>query len=163
MKHAKIKKSIILLHGFFPKSFFVTLKKCVKKGDEVFILEGRPSLKSSESLIKGLGAVGITPTVISDNMAGFLFFQGWVKEVWVSYQLSDQNGALCPVGALILGVLAKQHNVTLCAFKSDVKMKLFGQAKELLSFAGKRIAPAGVNAYTPLVEWLPKKYIKGIY
>lgn len=157
----KNEKSIVLLHGIFKPAIFDLLKE--KKAKEIFILEGRPSLESSRVGSRELLRRKLKPTLIADNMAGFLFNRNLVKEVRLSYQLSDDNGALCTIGALILGVLAKKHNVPVNLYPSGKATKLLGNQAEIFSFNGVKVAPNKIQGYVPLVEWLPKKYITKIY
>ncbi len=153
------KRSIVLLQGVFEPRVFDHLKE---KRQNVFVLEGRPHLEAARNSCQQLRKRKIMPTLISDNMAGFLFFQDWVKEIWVSYQEVAQDGALCNVGALILGILGKRHRVPLYLFPGKPGNKFIGDAKEILYFQGKRVAPLGMRGYAPLVEWLPRKYITKI-
>ena len=156
-----MKNDIVLLHGIFKSPFFDELKKCVSK--DVFVLEGRPSLEASRTACRELLKRNIKPTIIADNMAGFLFKKNLVKEVWLSYQLKDDNGAVCTIGALILGVLAKKHGVPVYLYSAAKKTKLLGKQAEIFSFNGVKVAPSKISGYVPLVEWLPQKYITGIY
>ena len=153
--------SITLLHGVFSKQFFDQLKKA--NCQEVFVMEGRPSLEAAQTNCRELLKRKIAPTLISDNMAGFLFLKNLLKEVWVAYQLCDESGALCNTGALILGVLGKKHNIPVYLFLSGTKTRFLGKEKDLICFQNKTIAPKGIRAYVPLVEWLPKKYITKIF
>ncbi len=150
------KNSIVLLHGTFNEGFFAKLNN--QNLTQAFVMEGRPSLAASKTTSKQLLQHSIDPVLISDNMAGFLFYKGLVKEVWIAYQEVNEDGALCPVGALILGVLGKKHAVPVYLYPSEGKLEFLGQAEELMSFENKRIAPAGTKGYVPLMEWLPNKY-----
>ena len=185
--------SIILLHGVFAVDFFDQLiDDCSTK--EVFVMEGRPSLEAAQVNCRELLKHKITPTLISDNMAGFLFFKNLVKEVWMAYQASDTDGAVCDIGALILGVLGKRHSVPVYLsasnkrtsgstilnlsvrsplvlsgieianqqFQCSRSTRFLGKEKDLLSFKNKTVAPKGIRAYVPLVEWLPTEYITKI-
>jgi methylthioribose-1-phosphate isomerase len=151
-------KSIYLFQGVFSAE---SLKK-IRLGpeDHAFVCEGRPSLeagrKSSEILFKR----GITPTMISDNMAGFLFFKGLVKEVIIACQYADQTGALCDIGALILAVLAKEHKIPIKLLVAEKRTRFLGDPQAISSFEGQRIAPKDTHGYVPLVEWVPVKYLK---
>ncbi len=161
MKNTEIprKKSIVLLHGHFSKLFFDTLKG--QKTSEFFVLEGRPNLEGANITCRELIKNKITPTLITDNMAGFLFYKGLVKEVQLAaYDMDEEEkGTLCPIGGLILGVLAKKHKIPMYVHLNDKKdYLLLGKPKEIFSFNGNRVAPAGIKGYVPLVEWLPKKY-----
>ncbi len=155
------KKSIIILHGIFQSKAFDALSK--RKVQEVFVLEGRPSLESSQNTCQELLKRKIEPTIIADNMAGFLFYKNLVKEIWVSYQSLGKEGALCLIGGLILGILGKTHKIPCRAYPSSGESLLLGKPKEVLYFKGIKIAPGGVRGYVPLVEWVPKKYVTKVY
>ena len=149
------KRSIILLHGFFDRKFFASFSN----SDAIYILEGRPNLKSSKQLVKELNRCGITPTVISDNMAGFLFGQDLIKEVWIAYQEESNEGILALTGSLILAVLCKKHELPFHISPTAQRIKFNGTAKDLLDFNGQKIN-SGIRCYVPLVEWIPYGYIK---
>ena len=154
-------EKLILLSGTFDELALNRLKaKSVKK---VYLLEGRPKLEAAQQSADDLNARGIKPVLISDNMAGFLFARRLVREVWLSYQIVDQKGAVCRIGGLILSVLAKKHKVPVYLFKSGVKVKYMGKPSDLFYFLGKRIAPKGIKAYVPQVEWVPRRYISKRY
>lgn len=162
MTQNQIKKhSIVLIHGVFAVNFFEQLKKAGCK--EVFVMEGRPNLEAAQMNCRELLKRKITPTLISDNMAGFLFFKNLVKEAWVAYQISDLEGAVCDIGAGILGVLGKRHSVPVYLFPSNRKTRFLGKEKNVLSFQNKTVAPKGIRAYVPLVEWVAEKYITKIF
>jgi len=158
---AEFKDSVILLQGIFEDTFFDVLKK--KKTDEVFVLEGRPSLDAARFSCRGLIKRKMKPTLIADNMAGFLFFKKLVKEVWVSYQVADHQGALCQIGGMILGVLGKRHKVPVNLYPNQRKIKLIGHQNEIFHFNGTKVVPDHIKGYVPLVEWVPRKYITRIY
>jgi len=149
--------SIVLLQGVFGAGALKKLK--VAKGMLVFVCEGRPSLEAGKVNSKALLARGITPTVICDNMAGFLFFKDMVKEVYLACQYADAGGALCDTGALICAVLAKRHNVPLKLMPAKHKTRFLGNPEDIVSFEGVRITPKGTKGYVPLVEWVPGKYL----
>lgn len=151
------KKSICLFQGVLSAE---SLKK-VKLGahDHAFVCEGRPSLEAGRKTSGLLLKKGITPTVISDNMAGFLFFKELVKEVALACQYADEKGALCDIGALILAVLAKKHKISLQLLPAEHRTRFLGDPKAILSFEGQRTAPKDTHGYVPLVEWVPAKYL----
>ena len=151
-------KSICLFQGVLSAESLKKVK--LAKAVHAFVCEGRPSLESGRKTSGILLKKGITPTVISDNMAGFLFFKGLVKQVNIACQYADDTGALCDTGALILAVLAKKHGVPLKLLVADHRTRFLGDPKEILSFEGQRIAPKGTHGYVPLVEWVPVKYLK---
>ena len=151
------KKSVILLHGVFAPNAFEKFSD--KDTGDIFLMEGRPSLEAVASNAKALKKLKIKSTVISDNMAGFLFFKDLVKEVRLASQYTDRDGALCDTGALILGVLARRHKVPVKVFPGARKARFLGNPKDILKFKGKVVTPKGTRGYVPLVEWLPGKYL----
>ncbi|MBF0571919.1 MAG: hypothetical protein HQL12_08640 [Candidatus Omnitrophica bacterium] len=152
------RESIILFQGIVSADALKKIK--FPKGGHVFICEGRPTLEAGRKIIRIILKRGITPTVISDNMPGFLFFKGLVKEVVMACQYADESGALCDTGALILAVLAKKHKVPVKLLPAEQRTRFLGDPKAILSFENQRIAPQGTLGYVPLVEWVPAKYLK---
>lgn len=151
-------KSICLFQGVLSAESLKKVKLVQK--DHAFICEGRPSLEAGRKTSGILLKKGIIPTVISDNMPGFLFFKGLVKQVFIACQYADNKGALCDMGALILAVLAKKHKIPLSLLVADHRSRFLGDPQAILSFEGQRIAPKGTHGYVPLVEWVPVKYLK---
>ena len=151
-------KSICLFQGVLSVESLKKIK--LVKGTHAFVCEGRPSLEAGRKTSSILLKNGITPTVICDNMAGFLFFKGLVKEVIIACQYADNKGALCDMGALILAVLAKKHKISVRLLVADHRTRFLGDPKSILSFEGQRIAPKDTYGYVPLVEWVPAKYLK---
>ncbi len=158
---SEFKESVVLVQGILDAEYY---DKIIKDGHkEVFVLEGRPSLESAEYSCKQLLQRKVKPTLIADNMAGFLFYKNLVKEVWLSYQVADEEKALCQVGALILGVLGKKHGVPVKLFPSSEKLNLVGRQREIFYFKGIKVAPSNIQGYVPLAEWVPMKYITKVY
>ena len=150
-------KDIILIHGLVNPSLLDMLKE---RGEANFyILEGRPNLAAANILSKELNKRQITPTLIADNMAGFLFKRNLLKEVWLACQTEEAEGSVCTIGSLILGVLGKRHGVPVYTYSSSVKSKMLGKQTDILSFNGVRTAPKGIKGYVPLAEWVPAQYI----
>ena len=151
-------RSIILLHGVLTQGALAKIKH--KGGVRIVICEGRPSLRAAEHNSRFFLDKRITPVIICDNMAGFLFYKGYVKEVVLACQYVDNTGALCGMGALILAVLARKHKVPVRLSEGERKKHFLGNAKDLLMLKGSPTASAKTQAYVPLVEWVPAKYLK---
>lgn len=154
-------KDVVLLHGIFKAEFFEQVKNSNAK--DIVVLEGRPSLEAARDSSAHLQRIGLVPTVMADNMAGYLFSKGLVKEVWLAAQAADKNGAMCEIGSLILAVLAKKHNVpVLVDIRTGVKKaKTFGKASDLQKFNGHTVVAGKVKTFVPLIEWVPAKYLRG--
>lgn len=157
----KLPDNVILLQGVFEEGFFDRFSG--QPQDRIFILEGRPGLTAARSNGQALLKRKIKPTVLADNMPGFLFYKKKVKEVWIAYQSADAQGALCSIGALVLAVLALRHNVPVLLSRGTYQRELMAKEKEIFSFNGQRVSASGIRGYVPLVEWVDKKYITKIY
>ena len=153
-------KEVVLIQGVFRKDFFGALRQC---GKDVVVLEGRPSLEAAHDSCAHLQKLNIVPTVMADNMAGYLFSKGFVKEIWLAAQANDKMGAMCEIGALILAVLAKKHRVPVFTFPAGKKNKPFGKPADLQKFSGHSVLTGKVKAFVPLNECVPAKYIKKNY
>jgi methylthioribose-1-phosphate isomerase len=149
-------KTLIILHGFFRPETIASLEE---KKDKVFVLEGRPRLESSQHAIDQLLKIGIQPTLIADNMAGFLFFRKLVKEVHLTYQEKTNDGVTTLIGGSILAIMAHKHQVPVFVYPSDIKMKATDDDNSILSFNNEQVAYQKVQGYVPLIETVPHKYI----
>ena len=151
-------KTIYLFQGVLSVESFKKIKLGTRA--HAFVCEGRPGLEAGRMTSDILLKKGINPTVISDNMAGSLFFRGLVRQVFIACQYADENGALCDMGALILAVMARKHKVPVKLLPAQRRTRFLGDPKDILSFEGQRMAPQGTKGYVPLVEWVPEKYLK---
>lgn len=158
---SEFKESVVLMQGIFDPAQYDKIVSEDHK--EIFVLEGRPSLESAQFSCKELLKRKVKPTLIADNMAGFLFYKNLVKEIWLSYQIAEDDQVLCQVGALILAVLGKKHNVPVKLYPSSEKLNLVGHQKEIFYFKGIKVAPNNIQGYVPLAEWVPMKYITKVY
>jgi hypothetical protein len=150
------KNSITLLHGVLTNGAMAK----IKAKDNIVICEGRPTLRAAEHNSRFFLDKKKKPIIICDNMAGYLFYNNLVKEVVLACQYADKTGALCDIGSLILVVLAKKHKVSVRLLEAEHKKHFLGNPKDLLNIKGVPTAQPTTNAYAPLVEWVPGKYLK---
>lgn len=154
-----MRNTVVVLHGCFERSFFDVLAS--REPQSVYVMEGRPSLDAAKSSSKELLARGIKPTIIADNMAGFLFYKQLVKEVYLACIDVSFRGALCHIGASILSCLAKKHGIPIYLYPSSVSSKrkqvLMDEESSIMSLGEQRVAPKGTKGYVPLMEWVPGK------
>lgn len=154
-------KSLVIVQGVFKKNFFPMLAE--RRPSFTVVMEGRPSLNAAKTSSQALLRQGITPILIADNMAGFLFARNWVKEVWMAYRCDDGEGVLSEIGALILAVLAKRHKVPVFAYPASGKTDFLGKPNDLFYFQNTRVAAMGIKGYVPLWEWVPHNYVRKVY
>ncbi len=153
--------SVVVILGPFKDSIFDYGK--MQGWQDVVVLEGRPHLKAARVSCQELLKRNIIPTVMADNMAGYLFSKKFVREIWLAYQWTDTEGVLCDTGSLILAVLGKRHQIPVNCFPGIERKEFLAEGKDLLSINGQRIGMKKVNAYVPLAEWVAKKYLSQIF
>lgn len=152
-------KECVIIHGNFKPVFFDELSK--QKRD-IVVLEGRPDLKAGRASCRRLQKIGITPTVMADNMAGYLFAKGLVSQVCLSGLPAQDKGAECVIGALILAVLAKHHKVPVSVYPHAGILKKSGKPGDLGKFNGQTVIKGRIKAFVPLREIVPGKYFKTV-
>ncbi|MBF0479094.1 MAG: hypothetical protein HQL26_06390 [Candidatus Omnitrophica bacterium] len=152
----QLKKRVVLVHGFFNDNFFDHLKK---ENVEVFVLEGRPDLVSGQHACRKLLQREMTPTVIADNMAGFLFKHDCVKAVWISGHEKEHDTFKALTGSLILAVLAKTHNVPFHVFEGEHPLSQKHDAGALLKFCGIQVAEKETKTLVPEYDLICLDYV----
>ncbi len=152
-----LQQSMILVQGVFEESFFDMIAQ--RDAQKICVMEGRPGLEASKVACKELLKRDITPTVIADNMAGFLFYNGLVKEAWLAFEVTEKRGAMCHIGASIVALLAKEHQVPLFCYqgKPSPSADKVAAKEAMTCFRGVPLAPKETEVYAPLWEWVPGK------
>jgi methylthioribose-1-phosphate isomerase len=154
-------KKYLLIYGQFKDSFYRMLKE-EKEIAGIFVLESRPNLEGAKEVCRKLLKLKITPTLICDNMAGFCFYQDKIKAVHLAQQKLARDYAVCKTGSLGLAICAKYHKIPVYLYPSAVLVKSHCKPEDIYYFAGKKVAPSGIKAYTSLIEQVPLKYISGV-
>ncbi|MGH7675134.1 MAG: S-methyl-5-thioribose-1-phosphate isomerase, partial [Gemmatimonadales bacterium] len=140
---------------------------------QVFVGETRPLLQGSRLTAWELAQAGIPCTVIADVAAAALMRAAAVDVVLVGADRIARNGDVAnKIGTYALAVLARHHGVPFhCAAPSstidaalptgdDIPIEQ-RSPDEVTSFAGRRVAPAGVPAANPAFDVTPARYITG--
>ncbi len=140
----------------------------------VFADETRPFLQGSRLTAWELRKDRIPVTIIADNMAASVLRAGEVSCVIVGTDRTAANGDVAnKIGTYPLAVLARRHNVPfyVAAPLSSIDLECAngGQipierrpAKELTEFAGKLIAPKGVEVFNPAFDVTPAELVTAI-
>jgi len=143
---------------------------CRREGKKIsfFATETRPYLQGSRLTAWELKRAGIPVTLIADNMVAQIMKEGMVNKVIVGADHLARNGDIAnKIGTYQIALLAKHFNIpfyVLCPpaseARSGIEIKIeIRPDKELLEFAGKRIAPAGVKGYYPAFDVTPNSLI----
>ncbi|UCH10732.1 MAG: S-methyl-5-thioribose-1-phosphate isomerase, partial [Fidelibacterota bacterium] len=140
----------------------------------VYVDETRPRLQGAKLTAWELQQEGIPYAVIADNAAGYYMQRGDVDVVITGADRIARNGdAANKIGPYAKAVLAKENDIPFyiaaprstidlsCPSGDDIPIEERDE-EEVLSIAGRRIAPAGSRAKNPAFDVTPAKYIKGI-
>jgi methylthioribose-1-phosphate isomerase len=140
----------------------------------VFADETRPLLQGARLTTWELKQAGIDVTLICDNMAGVVMKEGKIDLVIVGADRIVKNGDVAnKIGTYTIAVLAKEHNIPfyVIAPTSTIDLSLDDGyqipieergAYEVTHGFGKRIAPEGVNVYSPAFDVTPHRFITAI-
>jgi methylthioribose-1-phosphate isomerase len=152
------------------------IRSAVERGYKltVFVDETRPRLQGARLTVWELLRDGITPVLITDNMAGYLMSQGKVDAVIVGADRIAANGdAANKIGTYSLAVLASHHGLPFYVaapistidpqINSGVEIPIEERdADEVLCVGGRQIAAAGARVYNPAFDVTPARLISGI-
>lgn len=140
----------------------------------VFADETRPLLQGARLTAWELHQAGIDVTLITDNMAGRVMFEGKIDAVFVGSDRIARNGDVCnKIGTYSVAQLARLHEVP---FYVVAPLSTFDPslpdgshipieerpAEEVTNGFGKRTAPEGIRVYNPAFDVTPAALVTGI-
>jgi methylthioribose-1-phosphate isomerase len=140
----------------------------------VFVDETRPLLQGARLTAWELRAAGVPCTLITDSMAGSVMAKGLVQAVITGADRIAANGdAANKIGTYALAVLAKYHGIPFYisapATTFDLSIKDGSEipieersADEVRCFAGRPVAPRGVDVFNPSFDVTPAELITAI-
>ena len=136
--------------------------------------ETRPLLQGARLTAWELQRAGIPVTLITDNMAGRVMFEGRVDAVFVGADRIARNGDVAnTIGTYSVAVLAREHGVPfyVCAPLSTFDPSIPDGSHipieerspgEVTEFAGRRVAPEGVAVRNPAFDVTPNELVTAI-
>ena len=140
----------------------------------VYVDETRPLLQGARLTSWELKKAGIKTVLICDNMAASLMAAGKIDKIFVGAdRIARNRDTANKIGTYNLAVLAKYHNIPFYVVAPhstfDLNLKSGKEipieerdGKEVLEFAGRRIAPRGIKAYNPAFDVTPARLITAI-
>ena len=140
----------------------------------VFADETRPLLQGARLTAWELHQSGIDVTLITDNMAARVMFEGRIDAVLVGADRIARNGDVAnKIGTYGVAVLAREHGIPfyVCAPLSTFDARMATGAEipieergpeEVACGFGKRTAPEGVKIYNPAFDVTPARLVTGI-
>jgi methylthioribose-1-phosphate isomerase len=140
----------------------------------VFADETRPVLQGARLTAWELMRDGIETTIITDNMAGALMYQGRVNFVVVGADRIAANGDTAnKIGTYAVAVLAREHRIPfyVAAPLSTIDLNTLDgssipieerSSREVTHVGGSQVAPDGVLVWNPAFDVTPHHLIAGI-
>lgn len=140
----------------------------------VYVDETRPFLQGARLTAWELREAGISQTLITDNMAGYMMRRGKVDCIIVGADRIVANGDVAnKIGTYSLAVLAKNHGIPfyVAAPSSTVDLSLAHgdqidieerSSEEVTHLRGVQIAPDGVQAAHPAFDVTPNELVTAI-
>jgi methylthioribose-1-phosphate isomerase len=152
------------------------VRAAFEAGKDIAVLadETRPFLQGARLTAWELHRDGIPVTLLTDGMAGWLMHRGEIACVVVGADRIAANGDVAnKIGTYALAVLARHHGLPfyVAAPWSTVDLATAsGEAipieerasEEVVTLAGRRIAPAGVSARYPAFDVTPAALVSAI-
>ena len=141
---------------------------------EVFADETRPFLQGSRLTAWELRKDHIPVTIIADSMAATVLSKGRISCVIVGTDRTAANGDVAnKIGTYPLAVMARRHGVPfyVAAPLSSIDLNCASgeaipieerDAKEIVEFAGKQVAPKGVAVFNPAFDVTPAELVTAI-
>ena len=152
------------------------IRSAIESGTHVRVLatETRPFLQGARLTAWELSQDDIDVTLITDSMAGHFLKSGDVDCVVVGADRIAANGDVAnKIGTYSIAVLAKENSVPfyVAAPISTLDLSLTTgddipieerDPREVLEYAGVRVAPEGVKASHPAFDVTPSRYVSAI-
>ncbi len=140
----------------------------------IFADETRPFLQGARLTAWELQQDGFDVTLITDNMAGWMMQQGLINACVVGADRIAANGDVAnKIGTYSVAVLARVHGIPfyVAAPSSTFDPTIASGSgivieerpvHEVMTIAGRQIAPDGIKVRNPAFDVTPAKYVTGI-
>jgi methylthioribose-1-phosphate isomerase len=157
----KPRASYLLVYGVPPQNQYAFLAHAlgVEQAESMLVPEMRPELWGTELVVPALLNRGIPATVISDNMMGTLFAQSSIKKLFLFYDALTEQGPRAICGAALAVRLARGHDVEIEIFQAAADRASTAD-RDVGSFLGRRICPAGAKVHDVRAEVIPWSLLK---
>ena len=151
----------VLLHGVPPKNQYAFLISALKAehAESMLVPEMRPQLWGAQRVAGELLARNAPTTLISDNMIGTLFARGDIAKLCLFYDELTEAGPRAHCGSLQAAQLAHLHGCGIELFEGESQL-VPTRDKDVSTFMGKNICPAGVSLYPVESEVVPWALLK---
>ena len=151
----------LLVYGVPSKQNYPFLTHALKaeQARSVLVPEMRPQLWGARFVARELLSRKTPTTLISDNMMGTLFAQGEIRKLCLFYDGLSERGPRGICGSLLAVRLACHHKVPIELLASEAPAGGGGD-RDVSTFLGQKICPAGVSVHPIESEILPWEIFK---
>jgi methylthioribose-1-phosphate isomerase len=142
------------------------------KNISVIATETRPKLQGARLTTYELKRDGISVTLITDSMVGYVMSRQMVDKVFVGADRIMRDAVINKIGTYTIAVLAHEHGVPFYVAAPASTMDLSHGSNEAVieernpdevtHIFSKRIAPESVKAMNPAFDVTPMKYVSAI-
>jgi len=155
------KASYLLLYGVPPQDRYALWARALEtaRAESLLIPEMRPELWGARLAARELLKVNAPVTLISDNMMGTLFARGEIAKLGFFYQRLSEDGPVGIAGSLLAVQLARLHGVGV-EFSSGAERIGAPEDRDVTTFMGRRICPAGVSIHPIEPETVPWRMLR---
>ncbi|VAX34955.1 Methylthioribose-1-phosphate isomerase [hydrothermal vent metagenome] len=139
-----------------------------KKVLHIFATETRPYFQGAKLTCWEMKRMGIGVTLVADNAAGSLIADGVVNKVIVGSDRSCANGDFAnKIGTYQIAVVAKEFDIPFYVLTqpsnkikcgADIPIEI-RDAKELLTYSGKKIFSGHVKGFYPGFDVIPRRLV----
>lgn len=146
----------LLVYGVPNKQSYAFLSHALKaeQAQSVLVPEMRPQLWGARVVVRELLSRNTPTTLISDNMMGTLFAQGEIRKLCLFYDGLSAQGPRGICGSLLAVRLARHHGVPIELLASETPDAAEAD-RDVSTFLGQRVCPAGVSVHPLKSELLP--------
>jgi methylthioribose-1-phosphate isomerase len=138
----------------------------------VYADETRPLLQGARLTAYELKREGISVTLITDNMIGYIMSRGIISKVIVGADRIVRDAVINKIGTYTVAVLAKEHRVPfyVAAPRSTFDLEHTSadvvieerSSEEVTHIGGRRFAPEGIDVINPAFDVTPFRYVSAI-
>lgn len=165
----------ILTHCFPGAGLLYMLQYAMEQGKEIKVIatETRPYLQGARLTAWGVSELGVSVTLISDNMVAYCMSQGMINKVVTAADRITMDGTIAnKVGTFQIALAAKYHHIPLYILGyggpdrstlkgEDIPIE-FRDPLEILQFQGKRITAEKVAGFYPAFDLTPADMVHSI-
>lgn len=165
----------ILTHCFPGPGLLLMLQYALRNGKEISVIatETRPYLQGARLTAWAVSELGISVTLITDNMAAYCMSQGMISKVFTAADRIAMDGTVAnKVGTFQLALAAHYHKIPFyilgyggpdknCPTGNAIPIEM-RNPEEVLNFNGIRITGEKVKAIYPAFDLTPADLIAGV-